>query len=400
MKTKLTQKNIPDGWLSGNLQDFVVSVIDGDRGKNYPSHADLVTDGFCLFLTATNVSKNGFNFAENQFISKEKDSKMSKGKLIRGDIIITTRGTIGNIAFYSEKIPFNHIRINSGMAIIRNNNKIIKTEFLFGYFNSARFSKEIKRVSFGSAQPQLTIQIIKKFELLAPKQKDEQNRIVSVLETWDRAVEVLGRKIEIKKRIKRWLMVILLTGAVRLPGFTEKWETKKLGNLCDIGTGKKNNQDKLDNGIYPFFVRSPFVERINSYSYDGEAILVPGEGNIGKIFHYINGKFDFHQRVYKISDFSKGVSGKYIYFYLVKSFSKATKSDSVKATVDSLRLPTFTNFQVKLPSLLEQEYIVNILTTADNEITALEKKLALLKDQKKYLLNNLITGTIRTPQNI
>ena len=81
------------------------------------------------------------------------------------------------------------------------------------------------------------------------------------------------------------------------------WEVKNLGEIAEIYTGKKNNQDKVENGRYPFFVRSQIVESINTYSFDGEAILVPGEGNIGKIFHYINGNFDFHQRVYKISDF-------------------------------------------------------------------------------------------------
>ena len=84
---------------------------------------------------------------------------------------------------------------------------------------------------------------------------------------------------------------------MRFPEFEGEWEVKKLGDMSVIYTGKKNNQDKIENGKYPFFVRSQNVERINSYSFDGEAILIPGEGNLGSIVHYINGKFDFHQRV-------------------------------------------------------------------------------------------------------
>jgi type I restriction enzyme S subunit len=80
-----------------------------------------------------------------------------------------------------------------------------------------------------------------------------------------------------------------------------------------VRTGRKNNQDKIEDGTYPFFVRSQHVEQINTYSYDGEAILVPGEGGIGSIFHYICGKFDYHQRVYKISDFRDDTCGKFIY---------------------------------------------------------------------------------------
>ncbi len=93
----------------------------------------------------------------------------------------------------------------------------------------------------------------------------------------------------------------------------EDWEVKKLGEIAlNIGTGIKNNEDKIENGKYPFFVRSDKVERINTYSYDCRAIIVPGEGNIGEIFHYIKGKFDAHQRVYVIRNFEK-VYVKYVF---------------------------------------------------------------------------------------
>lgn len=88
---------------------------------------------------------------------------------------------------------------------------------------------------------------------------------------------------------------------------------KKLGDVCEIKTGKKDTKNKEDDGEYPFFVRSNTVERINSYSYDGEAILTSGDGvGVGKNFHYINGKFDFHQRVYSLRKFKNGYIGKYI----------------------------------------------------------------------------------------
>ena len=77
--------------------------------------------------------------------------------------------------------------------------------------------------------------------------------------------------------------------------------SEEFGRNCRNLYRKKNNQDKVEKRSLSFFVRSQIVESINTYSFDGEAILVPGEGNIGKIFHYINGKFDFHQRVYKIA---------------------------------------------------------------------------------------------------
>ena len=174
------------------------------------------------------------------------------------------------------------------------------------------------------------------------------------------------------------------------------WVVKKLGELADIYTGKKDNQNKIENGKYPFFVRSQIVERINSYSFDGEAILVPGEGNIGKIFHYINAKFDFHQRVYMISNFNKNYSAKYIFFYMREYFGAYAMKNSVKATVDSLRLPTFQSFELPHPaSLKEQETIAKILSDIDDEIDSLERKLSKSKLIKQGMMQNLLTGKIR-----
>ena len=228
----------------------------------------------------------------------------------------------------------------------------------------------------------------------------EQQRIVGVLEVWDEYIEKLEQKIALKEQLKKGLMQQLLTGKRRLPGFKKDWQAVKLGNISRIKTGGKDNQNKIADGMYPFFVRSPQIERINSYCFDGEAILVPGEGNIGKIFHYINGKFDYHQRVYGITHFADNVSGRYIYYFFVKNFARQAEKHSVKATVDSLRLPTFSNFIINLPSLDEQVAIVKVLDGLAEEVRLSEKKLKKINDQKKYLLKNLITGTIRTPDDL
>ncbi|ELV8635794.1 hypothetical protein QNE29_004158, partial [Vibrio vulnificus] len=97
------------------LENSDIQLIDGDRGKNYPKQADFSEDGFCLFLSAKNVTSSGFEFSERSYISSEKDELLRAGKLKRGDIVVTTRGTIGNVAYYGDDVPFDHIRINSGM---------------------------------------------------------------------------------------------------------------------------------------------------------------------------------------------------------------------------------------------------------------------------------------------
>lgn len=174
----------------------------------------------------------------------------------------------------------------------------------------------------------------------------------------------------------------------------EGWEVKKLGEISRIYTGSRNNQEKVKDGLYPFFVRSQQIERINSYSFDGEAILIPGEGGIGSIFHYIVGKFDFHQRVYKISDFNNAL-GKFIFYYLKENFGNHALQNSVKATVDSLRLPTFFDFKIPLPSLNDQNNISNILSELDSQVEALECKLSKARQIKQGIMQQLLTGRIR-----
>lgn len=221
----------------------------------------------------------------------------------------------------------------------------------------------------------------------------EQQRIAEILATQDKVIELKEKLLKEKQKQKKYLMQQLLTAKKRLPGFSGEWKKVLLDELVQISTGNKNTQDQIVNGSYPFFIRSDEVCRINSYSFDGEAILIPGEGKIGEIFHYINGKFDYHQRVYKISDFA--CNGKYIFYYLQAFFKKRALSMSAKATVDSLRREMLTGMDINLPSLKEQTAIAEILSTADKEIELLKKDIEQEKLKKKSLMQLLLTGIVR-----
>ena len=189
----------------------------------------------------------------------------------------------------------------------------------------------------------------------------------------------------------------LLTGRTRLPGFEGEWEQCMLGELSDISTGARNNQDKRHEGRYPFFVRSSSVERIDSYSYDCEAILIPGEGRIGEVFHYVHGRFDVHQRVYAVSNVVPSVSALFLYFNMKQFFGPHAMQNTVKATVDSLRLPAFQAFPVSLPPLPEQQAIATVLSEMDAEIGALEHRLDKTRAMKKGVMQQLLTGSTRLP---
>jgi type I restriction enzyme S subunit len=188
------------------------------------------------------------------------------------------------------------------------------------------------------------------------------------------------------------------TASQTLQRFNGEWETKRLGNVAHIKTGSKNNEDKDENGQYPLFVRSAIVERINSYCYEGEAILVPGEGGIGSIFHYINGRFDCHQRVYMINKFSDDVCGKLVYYSMVLQFGSHAMQNTVKATVDSLRLPTFKNFSFSLSQDIgEQRAIAEALSDMDGLLNALEALIAKKRAIKQAVMQQLLTGKTRLP---
>ena len=171
---------IPEEWELISMKKTNVSVIDGDRGNEYPQENEFLESGYCLFLSAKNVTNKGFLFNDCSFISKERDEKLRKGRLSRGDIIITTRGTIGNIAYFDESISFDVIRINSGMVIIRNSNELISQKFLYQLLKSSIMIKQFKRSMYGSAQSQLTIGIIDSLKLIIPS-LEEQQKIISIL---------------------------------------------------------------------------------------------------------------------------------------------------------------------------------------------------------------------------
>lgn len=145
----------------------VCKIIDGDRGKNYPTAEEFFNEGYCLFLNAKNVTSTGFCFDNCMFISKEKDDALRKGKLIRGDVVLTTRGTLGNLAFYTDNIPFENVRINSGMVILRMKQDVMDEIFFIEQFKM-QLDDIKEKIANGSAQPQLPISTMNKIQILIP----------------------------------------------------------------------------------------------------------------------------------------------------------------------------------------------------------------------------------------
>lgn len=176
----------------------------------------------------------------------------------------------------------------------------------------------------------------------------------------------------------------------------ENWKKVKIGDYLRVKTGSKNTEDKIDDGKYPLYVRSPIVERINEYTHDCEAVLTAGDGvGTGKVFHYVNGKFAAHQRVYVISNFTE-IDGKYFYYQFSQNFYDEVMKYTAKSSVDSVRRGMITGMEIALPfnsdgspDLIEQRRIASILSDMDSEIAAIEKEITKLQNLKTAMMQKM-----------
>ena len=182
---------------------------------------------------------------------------------------------------------------------------------------------------------------------------------------------------------------------LRFPEFQGEWEKCKFRDVCNISTGNKNTQDKIDDGIYPFYVRSQTVERINSWTFNGEAILTAGDGvGVGKVFHHTYGKIGVHQRVYILSEFK--CDANYLFHFFSSKFYNRVKRMSAKNSVDSVRKEMIADMPLSLPSHQEQVKIGHLLSLLDERIATqnkiIDKLQSLIKGIAQHCIRELING--------
>lgn len=158
------EEGIPEGWSYVRFGK-AIDIIDGDRGVNYPKQEEFYPEGDCLFLNAGNVTTKGFDFSSCAYITKEKDAILRKGKVQHGDVLLTTRGTVGNVAFYNETMTFSEMRINSGMVILRNLG-VVSPEYIYTSLRHDYLQKLMTMYASGSAQPQLPIKDMKRMKII------------------------------------------------------------------------------------------------------------------------------------------------------------------------------------------------------------------------------------------
>lgn len=190
----------------------------------------------------------------------------------------------------------------------------------------------------------------------------------------------------------------IATSTPWLQSVPKHWTIIPLRHLVTISTGGRDTQDRTDDGEYPFYVRSMSVERIDTYSYDEEAVLTSGDGaGVGKVFHHVFGKFELHQRMYAFTEFQR-LSGRYFFHFLKTFFHLQMTQWSAKSTVDSVRMPFLKSMLFAVPPAEEQQELLRRIDTSlsrtERIVDATEKSIDRLREFRAALITAAVTGQI------
>ena len=372
-----------EDWKQRKLIEGVSKIGDGLHGT--PSYSE---DGDVFFFIGNNLVNGKISITkETKFVNESDQSKDDKSLNVN-TILMSINGTIGNLAWYNNE------KVMLGKSIAYLTVSDFDKNFVYFYLQTPMMRKYFISNLTGTTIKNLGLKTIRNTELFVAD-LDEQQKIGSFFKQLDDTIALHQRKLDLLKETKKGFLQKMFpkNGAkvpeIRFPGFTDDWEQRKSKELCTISTGKGNTQDKIDDGIYPFYVRSATIEKSNDYLYDQEAVLTVGDGvGTGKVFHYVNGKYNLHQRVYRMYDFNY-VSAKYFYYYFSNNFYKRVMSMTAKTSVDSVRMEMIADMNIVFPSVKEQEKIVALFSNLDDTIALHQRKLDLLKETKKGFLQKM-----------
>ena len=375
---------VPNGWMQKKFGE-VTSIGNGQVDPKIEPYLSMIHIG------PENVVSNTGQIIN---IKSCKDSDLISGKYEFDENAIVYSKIRPNLNKVC-KPDFNGV-CSADMYPIWVNRDDLHKDYLFHYMLGPQFYKAAIAMSMRTGMPKINRNDLNTLNILLPPLA-EQQKIAQILSTWDKAIAVTEQLLANSQQQKKALMQQLLTGKKRLLDengvrFEGEWEEVLLGDIAKITTGSSNRQDSNLNGEYTFFDRSEDIRTSNIYLFDCEAVIVPGEGQ-DFVPKYFVGKFDLHQRTYAIMDFISH-DGKFL-FYAIHYFRSYFLSQAVGSTVKSLRLPMFQKMKISLPELAEQQKIAKVLSTADQEIEALQRKLDGLQQEKKALMQQLLTGKRR-----
>lgn len=396
----------------------LAEIIDGDRGKNYPQQNDFFDSGYCLFLNTGNVTNHGFSFEQNQFITKEKCDILRKGKLQRGDIVYTTRGTVGNAAYYSETVEYEHIRINSGMVIIRPNNDIVDTRFLYQILKSDYYRPFFKQFCTGSAQPQLPIKNFSKIELDIPALAI-QTRIADILSAYDDLIVYNQKQIKLleeaaQRLYKEWFVDLRFPGYENTPiidGVPQGWNVRKLETFGEIITGKTPSTAKesyyngdipfvkipdMHSTIYPIITESKLSEEGANTQKNKfipkDSLMVSCIATVGLVNIAVQ-ECQTNQQINSI--ILNDVRDLYYLYFSTKGLKMLLAGvGSNGATMTNVNKRKFANVEILYPTIELCEQFYDFCKPIFENILILSKSTIELKNSRDQLLPKLMSGEL------
>jgi len=425
MKTNQLQKNnknkwkeIPVGEVFSFIKTYAISrdnlskgiVSDNDIGNIH--YGDIHSA-----YTSTNIdlSKTVVPLIKDKKNNPKKEELLKNGDLVMADASEDYEGIGVAVSVHG----INNKKVVGGLhTYVLRDEKGITGEYYRQYiFRNPKLRNTLQKLANGVSVYGISKTTLAKVSLNIPSLL-EQKRIVSVFKTWDKSIENLNKKIEVKKQIKKGLMQNLLTGKKRLSGFKDKWGIVRLGDVADFingytfksGSYVENGKNKIitianvQDGF--MFIDKPKTINELPLNINKEQILKKGDilismtGNVGRVCVVDFDNCLLNQRVGKI--IAKNINKKLLYLFLYdRKFLYQMIGSAQGGAQANLSTEDIKKYIFSLPKTKkEQKAIADILTTADEEIKKLENKLLVIKEQKKYLLNNLITGTIRTPENL
>ena len=359
-------------------------------------------DGNAKFITYKNVYSN-----PALQIDVDDRVKVAIGEKQRtlqyGDVIFTgsseTPGECGISSVVTVKTD-EKLYLNSFCFFFRfNDMSVMLPDFAKHLFRSNNLRYQIGKTASGVTRYNVSKKLMEKVIIPLPP-LEIQSEIVHILDnftelTAELTAELIAELIARKQQYEYY--------RDKLFAFSNNVLYKPLQKIADIGTGSSNTNEGLEIGKYPFFVRSQEVRRKDSYEFDEIAIITSGDGvGVGKIFHYIEGKYALHQRAYRIHINTDDVIPKDYFYYMKSAFLSYIEKNSFRSSVTSIRRPMLNNFPVPIPypedtekSLAEQQCIVDILDRFDrlcNDISeGLPAEIEARQKQYEYYRDKLLT---------
>jgi type I restriction enzyme S subunit len=389
---------VPIDWKVLKLED----IADVKGGKRLPKGYSLQEEpnGY-PYITVSDMFYGGISTDNLKYVPVKIVDRIKNYRVSKEDLFISVAGTLGIVG----KVPDSLNNANLTENADKLTNIKIDKEYLYQVLISDIIQKEIKKEKTVNAQPKLALARIKNFNIPVPSSEKEISKIASILSTWDKAIELKEKLIEQKKEQKKGLMQKLLTGEVRLLGFDGEWDEEILQNVATIIMGQSPPSSSYNENQSGF----PLIQGNNDCKNRKTSaniwtskptkmcqigdIIMTVRAPVGVISRSVH-EACIGRGVCAIRSNIRKINQDFLYYQLISMEHKWGRI-SQGSTFESINSNDIKGLKINLPSIEEQIAISNILLRHDQELSLLERELNAFKQQKKGLMQQLLTGKVR-----